>query len=89
MELNGKVDGIINGKVIGNIPYGYKKTIVGIIPIDWEVKKFKDITDILKCGIASTPTYVKKGIPFLSSQNVKENKLILNKYNFVTSVALK
>lgn len=84
MELNGKVDGIINGKVIGNIPYGYKKTIVGIIPIDWEVKKFKDITDILKCGIASTPTYVKKGIPFLSSQNVKENKLILNKYNFVS-----
>jgi len=67
-----------------NIPNGYKKTIVGIIPKDWQVKKFKEITDILKCGIASTPTYVEKGVPFLSSQNVKENKFILDKYNYVS-----
>lgn len=26
---------------------GYKKTSIGYIPLDWEVKKFKDITDIL------------------------------------------
>ncbi|MEC5231985.1 restriction endonuclease subunit S [Bacillus licheniformis] len=67
-----------------SIPEGFKKSVVGLIPKDWEVKKFKDITDILRCGIASTPSYVEKGVPFLSSQNVKENKIILDKYNYVS-----
>ncbi|MBF8419112.1 restriction endonuclease subunit S [Heyndrickxia coagulans] len=79
MEVN-----LLHKNKTENIPNGYKKTIVGIIPKDWQVKKFKEITDILKCGIASTPTYVEKGVPFLSSQNVKENKFILDKYNYVS-----
>lgn len=28
---------------------------------DWESKKLKDLTDILKCGVASTPKYVTEG----------------------------
>lgn len=74
----------INGNEL-SIPDGYKKSKVGIIPEDWKIKKFKDITTILKCGIASTPTYVEDGVPFLSSQNVKENKIVLDKYKFVSN----
>ncbi|WP_421536034.1 restriction endonuclease subunit S [Priestia sp. D3YE.R1] len=62
----------------------FKSTDIGEIPVEWEVKKFIEITDVLKCGVASTPQYVDEGIPFLSSQNVKENKLILDKYNFIS-----
>ncbi|RIX60035.1 restriction endonuclease subunit S [Paenibacillus nanensis] len=65
-------------------PDSYKKTAIGMIPSDWGIQKFKEITDILKCGIASTPTYVDEGVPFLSSQNVKENKLVLDKFNYVS-----
>lgn len=69
---------------VPSVPSGYWKSEMGVIPKEWKVKKFKDITDILKCGIASTPTYVEEGIPFLSSQNVKENKFILKNYKFVS-----
>ncbi|MBY0201403.1 restriction endonuclease subunit S [Priestia megaterium] len=62
----------------------FKTTDIGEIPIVWETKKFIEITDVLKCGVASTPEYVENGVPFLSSQNVKENKLILDKYNFIS-----
>jgi hypothetical protein len=33
---------------------------------EWEVKNFKDLTEMLRCGIASIPIYVEKGVPFLS-----------------------
>uniref|UniRef100_UPI0025F0727C restriction endonuclease subunit S n=1 Tax=uncultured Clostridium sp. TaxID=59620 RepID=UPI0025F0727C len=60
------------------------KTEIGEIPEEWEVVKFKEITDILRCGVASTPTYVENGIPFLSAQNVNNEKLSLHKYNFIS-----
>lgn len=62
----------------------FKKTEIGEIPEAWEVVKFKEITDILRCGVASTPTYVENGIPFLSAQNVNNEKLSLHKYNFIS-----
>ncbi len=62
----------------------FKKSPVGDIPEKWDVKPFKEITDVLKCGVASTPKYVEEGIPFLSAQNVKGGKVSLEKYNFVS-----
>lgn len=62
----------------------FKNTEIGEIPEEWEVVKFKEITDILRCGVASTPTYVENGIPFLSAQNVNNEKLSLHKYNFIS-----
>ncbi|MBU5288281.1 restriction endonuclease subunit S [Paraclostridium bifermentans] len=57
---------------------------IGEIPSHWQVKKIKLLTDILSCGLASTPEYVDEGIPFLSAQNVKNGKLYLSKYNNIT-----
>ncbi|MFD3157954.1 restriction endonuclease subunit S [Haloimpatiens sp. FM7330] len=62
----------------------FKKTKIGEIPMEWEVDKFKNITDILRCGVASTPTYVDEGVPFLSAQNIQDGKLSLHKYNLVS-----
>jgi type I restriction enzyme, S subunit len=59
---------------------GYKQTVVGLIPKDWGYDVFKEITEVLKCGIASTPKYVQNGIPFISAQNIKDNKLVLDKF---------
>jgi type I restriction enzyme, S subunit len=59
---------------------GYKQTEVGVIPEDWGYDVFKEITEVLKCGIASTPKYVQNGIPFISAQNIKDNKLVLDKF---------
>jgi type I restriction enzyme S subunit len=70
-----------------NIKQGYKQTEIGIIPEDWEVEKFFDVTDLITCGLAATPTYVSEqnGKPFLSAQNVNSGKVILNKYKFISN----
>ena len=44
---------------------------------DWTSNKLKQLTDVLKCGVASTPTYVDEGgYPFLSAQNVSRDGLM-------------
>lgn len=59
---------------------------LGEIPAHWEVRKLKGLTSILTCGYASTPEYVNEdvGSPFLSAQNVQNNHLLLEKYNFIS-----
>ena len=58
---------------------------LGGVPEHWEVWKFQHIAPIITCGIASTPTYVDEdeGMPFLSAQNIRDNKLSLHKYNYI------
>lgn len=72
-------------KLNQEIPKGYKQTELGIIPEDWEVKKFVDITEVLTCGLAATPKYVNESIgkPFLSAQNVQKGKVVYDKYRFI------
>jgi len=56
---------------------GYKMTDVGVIPEDWEVKKFKDISEKIMVGIASAAThaYREDGIVLLRNQNIKDGYL--------------
>lgn len=65
---------------------GYKQTDVGIIPIDWNVEKFITITDLITCGLAATPKYVREeiGRPFLSAQNVREGRVVYENYKFIS-----
>ena len=53
---------------------------------DWNEIKMVDACEILTCGVASTPKYVDEsiGVPFLSAQNVKNGKVILHKYNYIS-----
>ena len=59
---------------------------LGDIPIHWNNKKFKYLVEFLTCGLASTPEYVdeENGIPFLSAQNVRNGRMDLSKYNFIS-----
>lgn len=52
----------------------------------WVVKKFKDVTELITCGIASTPLYVDEniGVPFLSSTNVKNGQIQWGNYKCIT-----
>ena len=53
----------------------------------WEKVRLDDICDLITCGVAKRPDYTESGIPFLSSQNVKENKIILNSYKFISEAS--
>lgn len=69
-----------------NIKDGYKVTEVGVIPDDWEVRIFDNITKLITCGIAATPKYVAEqiGKPFLSAQNVQNGKVVYNNYKYIS-----
>jgi type I restriction enzyme S subunit len=69
------------------IPPGYKQTEVGVIPEEWEVKPFTQVTDLITCGIAATPDYVSEsqGYPFLSSTNVKEGRIVWSGYKHISA----
>ncbi|KGH51033.1 hypothetical protein GS19_04460 [Acinetobacter idrijaensis] len=58
---------------------------LGQVPEHWGIWKFSHIAPIITCGVASTPTYVdeSEGMPFLSAQNIKNNKLSLHKFNHI------
>ena len=58
---------------------------LGEVPEHWSIWKFSHIAPIITCGVASTPTYVEEdeGMPFLSAQNIKNNKLSLHKFNYI------
>jgi type I restriction enzyme S subunit len=66
-------------------PHLYKDSPLGWIPKEWEVDKFKNLTSILTCGLASTPPYVdeQNGVPFLSAQNVQRGRMSYHKYGYI------
>lgn len=52
----------------------------------WEQDIMVNLCDVLTCGVASTPKYVDEsvGVPFLSAQNVKNGKVVLHKYRYIS-----
>ena len=66
---------------------GYKLTEVGVIPDDWKISKFTDVTNLITCGIAATPQYVSEsnGYPFLSSTNVKNGNIVWSNYKYISA----
>ena len=83
------------GSAVGNgrralaeeVPVGYKRTEVGVIPGDWQAMRIGDLTTRVGSGV--TPSggervYVTEGRPFLRSQNVGWGVLDLADLVFIT-----
>lgn len=65
------------------IPKGFKKTEIGIIPDDWDVKKLSDIGESI-IGLTYSPANVKShGTLVLRSSNVQNGKLAFEDNVFV------
>lgn len=56
---------------------GYKRTEVGVIPDDWEVKRLHALADRIMVGIASAAThaYRDRGVVMFRNQNIKPGRL--------------
>lgn len=75
----------------GIIPDGYKKTKVGIVPIEWEVKKILDFCEIIGGGTPSTKNndYWNGDIPWISSSDLKDNNIYnINISRYITKKAI-
>lgn len=60
---------------------------LGDIPAHWGVWKFTHFNPITTCGVASTPEYVDEGVPFLSAQNIKKNKVLFENHKYISPEA--
>ena len=60
-----------------------KKTEIGEIPEEWEVVSLSEITDV-RDGTHDSPKYLDLGIPFITSKNLKENKIDFSEVNFIS-----
>jgi type I restriction enzyme S subunit len=70
-----------------DVPPGYKRTEVGVIPVEWDYGRLGDVT--IRVGSGITPTggervYTTEGRPFIRSQNVGWGKLILDDLAFIS-----
>lgn len=56
---------------------GYRKTEMGVIPNEWQVKSLSEVSDKIMVGIASSAThaYRSEGVPLLRNQNIKPGYL--------------
>jgi type I restriction enzyme S subunit len=53
------------------------------IPKHWAWCRFQDITKVITCGLASTPTYRKEGRMFLSAKNIKPFRFMPENFKYV------
>lgn len=60
---------------------------IGKVPVDWNVKRFKNLTDVMKTGHSLSVEFVDEeiGVPLLSAQNIHNGELDLSRYNYVSS----
>lgn len=60
------------------VPNGYKKTEVGVIPLSWDVRTIQDLTTEIGDGIHSTPVYSVGGsYYFVNGNNIVEGSVLL------------
>ncbi len=58
----------------GQVPEGYKKSKVGIIPNDWEVEKIENCSSIVD-SLHKTPSFSDTGYPMVRVADIKEGNL--------------
>ena len=74
-EIKERVERICNGEV----PEGYRKTKVGIIPVEWEVKKLAEVADVKTGPFGSAlheKDYVKDGTPIITVEHLGEQGVV-------------
>ncbi len=61
----------------------FKDTEVGRIPVDWEVKRWNEISDV-RDGTHDSPKYYNDGVKFITSKNIVNGKLDLNDVSYIS-----
>ncbi len=57
-----------------NIPEGYKDSLLGIIPKEWEVKCLREVGELTSSKRVYASDYVSDGIPFYRGKEISELK---------------
>jgi type I restriction enzyme S subunit len=61
----------------------FKDSEVGRIPVEWEVRKLNEITDV-RDGTHDSPKQIDMGIPFVTSKNLKSYGLDFTEISYIS-----
>ena len=79
---------VTNNKLKQKVPKGYKQTEVGLIPEDWDSKKVDEVLVDISMGPFGSDikvsNFVSEGVPVLSGNNIRTEKLVDGFSNFLT-----
>ncbi len=64
---------------------GYKKTELGWVPVEWEIRQFGDVISEMKSGLSRRLSFCDIGLPVIRSNNIVESGIDFSdiKYWFV------
>ena len=63
---------------------GYKQTIIGEIPEEWEIANLRDVCTKITDGVHKTPKYQDQGIPFISVNNIATGELDFSDCKYIS-----
>ena len=66
-----------------DVPPGYKRTEVGVIPEDWSVQQLQNVCDV-RDGTHESPRFYNEGIPLVTSKNIVNNHLDLENISYIS-----
>ena len=79
------------GSTLGNgrralaeeVPVGYKRTEVGVIPEEWLFQNLGTICDV-RDGTHESPRFYSEGVPFVTSKNIVNGSLDLENTSYIS-----
>jgi type I restriction enzyme S subunit len=74
-----------NEKNTTTLPKGYKQTKIGVLPVEWEVKKLKEITLRVQDGTHFSPQEIGNGsFKYITSKNIRPGYLKLDTVEYIS-----
>ncbi len=65
------------------VPVGYKRTEVGMIPEEWSIQKLETICDV-RDGTHDSPRFYSTGVPLITSKNIVNGSLDLENISCIS-----
>jgi type I restriction enzyme, S subunit len=74
-----------NGNIRSEETHEFKDSVLGRIPVEWEVNTLESLTSKIVDGVHHTPSYVEEGVPFVVVSDMTVNEGInLKNVRFVS-----
>lgn len=62
----------------------FKNTVIGEIPIEWEIDKLKNLTKKITDGTHHTPKYQETGVPFLRVTDIQQREIDFSSTKYIS-----
>lgn len=82
-EAMNKIFEIKHPALSKEVPIGYKRTEIGVIPEEWSFLHLGTICDV-RDGTHESPRFYSEGVPFITSKNIVNGSLDLENISYIS-----